>query len=236
MAQTDIRRPGAANSQAGATPFDRPVRYEAHVDIDGFRELYLARQGRYLRKVGAAIFFLFGIAAAVSVALLLEEPSATWLASSAALIVVTAFGLVEAVRPFGLVPAGVAREWFAEHGASVAQDSPIADLAARYEVTLEPEGFVEYAGGMRRAVPWAALSGRCKRTARGAYFPVDGGRDDSLAYNMAGVNWTMREGDVAGTLFVPASVLAEHPGIDGAIAAAVSASRKAARSWARVGA
>lgn len=181
--------------------------------------------------MGIAMFVLCGVIALVGAGVAFASPSFESVLFELAFVALAAFGLVMAVKPPALLAtrATMVARWFAAHGAAAPADGTIKTLHADYAVSVEPLGFVEQSSAGRIATPWFALRPAGVRRARGVYFPVDDGKESSLAYNMLGVNWALRDESAMHVLFVPNEVLRSVPGVEAYIADSIRRSRAAFR-------
>ncbi len=228
-----VASPAAQGASAvpavGGIAADGFFHYRAEVDLEGFRELFLAQQSRYLRKLGCGLFLLCGVIAVVGSFVVAESFNLEGLAFVVLMYALTIMGLAMAIRPFTFLStrAGTVCEWFATHGAAEPQDGSLSSLYAAYEVSLEGYGFTETSPSVGRLpTPWFFLSGRRVDRERGSYFTVDDGKESSFFYNMLGNNWALREESALSVLFVPRAVADANPGLLDSIEQTITAARQ----------
>lgn len=214
-------------------PGDAPSRgrWDVSMDLDGFRELFLAQQRTYQRKVFLMGAILCGLLTVVAVAMLMDDPgldSLLYMLFFLALTVVFVFLLIKPQAALGS-RQGEVRQWFSRHGERDAESAPLGSLNACYSVTLCDLGFTEDSELELTNVPWAALSEKPVRGKRGTYFVVDNGKESSLLHNMIGINWAFRDEGALGVLFVPNDVSAACPGLIQGIEGAIHQARVSAR-------
>ena len=192
-----------------------PVSYSVRMDLDGFRELFAFGQLRYTRKLGVLLAVVgLGMAAAM-LAVLISAFAPEVVGYLTASVALGGLGVAMAIRP-PIRLAGrksLVLRGFCAHGAAATSGTPLEGLVADYQVTLDEHGAMESCPVRVLRTPWMAFEERSHMTARGTYFALRRGKDNSLAYNMLGLNWAFREEDVDGVLFVPAEVMAAHPGL-----------------------
>lgn len=223
---------------------ERPIRYHVHMDYPGFREYFTAANRRYMRKAGfnLAVWMLLPILILMAAAaeetqgfrdLNALNPDTVW--GLLFFFALFAAGLSLGIRPaFLLKTRGLqVRAWFAAHSSAAAHeaagviyDRTLDSLQADYEVVLEDYGFLEIASEATGRSPWFTLDGRMAELSRGVYFTIDAGAQDSLLHNMAGFNWLQHEDHMAGILFIPREVLAQHSGLAGRIRQQITGARK----------
>lgn len=198
--------------------------YHVHLDINDFKELFVAQQGQLQRVSGIilATISLLIIFLLVAIGSLADDLLFVVLLGLLAIL-----GIAFAVHPVMLLSgrSEVVRSWFESHGARNATSASLDELVADYDVEITDYGFIERVGFSGRRVPWFALTGKSSAGQRATYFMVDNGKESSVLYNMVGVNWMFRDESVAGVLVVPNDVLAANPGLTDKIRANVSASR-----------
>ena len=202
---------GSASTQISPTSAEtHPMPEEASsymvtVDYQTFKELFTAQQTPYLRKLGIACSILFVAFTAFSIMMLLNQPSAETMGITLLFAILAAFGIKMATRPFVLMETRepLVRAWFEDHGAAFAECTPAKDLTATYSISLTPLGFTEETSKGRNAIPWFALSGTFVSGKRADYFTAADGKNSSIAYNLTGINWMLRDEHVPTILVVP---------------------------------
>ncbi|OFK22482.1 hypothetical protein HMPREF2826_01685 [Olsenella sp. HMSC062G07] len=193
--------------------------YEAQVDFEGFRELYLAQHGGYLKRLFALAGGLCLLVSLLCWVIVIGESDPVAILIALGFTALTIACIAGAVHPMVafFTRKGVVYDWFASHGRPSPSDTRLQDLRTSYQVSLEDEGFQERATGSSSRIPWFALKPRPIKGRRGTYFARANGKEGSVAYNLIGINWAFRDESVEGVLFVPAAVSAAHPGLVGAI-------------------
>lgn len=176
-----------------------------------------AQNDAYIRKLGVACAFFCGIWAiggVVAIAypaymgtldtLLSEGKLSNVFPAIVLFLALTAFGVFSAVRPGAITYMRCRRTV-----------EPLRDFLAGKKhsptltVTLGELGVTCDNGSSVIALPYAALTG--KAVVDGTPYLVTGAkRDQSVLYNLAGVNWALREESFL-ALPIPSSVLCAHP-------------------------
>ena len=201
--------------------------YKVKMDLEGFRDLFGAQNGLYMRKIAVMLLvcdlpftlaLLWGGAYTVSLELL---------ASTVMCVALVVLAILMLVRPAFCMRSrgGDVRGWFMRHGVKYAQMQPLDELRARYTVELGPLGVSEDSDLELERTPWFAFREKPVRGRHGTCFVLDTGKQSSLLYNMIGINWAFREEGLDGALFVPDEVIARDPGIVGRISSAISDAR-----------
>lgn len=206
---------------------DQQYDYQVQMDYDGFKELFVAQNGRFMRKAGvlsAIICFLVaaGMLAVVSMGEPLGPDGVLYL------VVILGAGVVSvkmAIDPsFTLFSRGeMVKHWFAAHGGTGFDRKE--DARCRYEVIVGDEGFTERSAAGSFGIPWRGLRPKPYQGERGTYFTVDDGRNSSMAYNMIGVNYAFRKDDPMGVLFIPKEVSDANPGLVGLVGKRIEQAR-----------
>lgn len=200
--------------------------YQVHMDYEGFRELFLAQQGGYTRKLGVLCAVVCGVLGAFGLAAVAGGRH-DMLLSDVVLLACAAFGLLMAVWPSAVLSTrgGLVRAWFAERG-SMDTQGKITAISCDYTVELDDRGFTELAGSNTIRTAWYELSDRPRAGERGTYFVRSKGRDDSVLYNLMGINWALRDEAVSGVLFIPNEVTRENEGLVEEVRGRIAAARQ----------
>ena len=217
----EVAMPGKATSPAEVTTSQH---YDAHVDLEGFRDLFLAQQHNYLRKLGLACAILCGGFAIMIGALLVSNFEADMVLPAVVLSAAGVFGIAMFVHPMTMISTRkpLVYRWFFVHGVEDPDKVPFKQLVADYTVELGEYGFSEETKTTVAHTPWFALVKKPVESERGTYFVLGKGKDSSLAYSMLGINWALRDEEVCGVLFIPREVVAAQPGLVSDIAARVA--------------
>ena len=216
--EKDISLPAqiAIDLQTHAIP-DSGCCYMVTVDYARFKELFTAQQTPYLRKLGIACSIAFIAFAAFGIMMLANMPSLENLGIAVLFTALAIFGVRMAVKPFVFMGSreGIVRSWFEDHGAAFADCTPVEDLTVTYSISLTPLGFIEQTPRGRKAIPWFALSGKCISGKYANYYTAADGKNSSVAYNLLGINWMLRDEHALDVLVVPHDVA--KPELDEAI-------------------
>lgn len=182
--------------------------YMVAVDYPTFKELFTAQQTPYLRKLGIACSIAFIAFAAFGIMMLVNAPSLENLGIALLFTALAIFGVRMAVKPFVFMGSreGIVQSWFEDHGAAFADCTPVEDLTVTYSISLTEFGFVEQTPRGRKAIPWFALSGKCISGKRADFYTAADGKNSSVAYNLLGINWMLRDEHALDVLVVPRDV------------------------------
>lgn len=207
----------------------QPVSYHVDVDFETFKQMYLAQNRAYMRKTGIGAAVVGVLLFAFSLMGFVDTQTVEGLGMLALSIVIAAFGIAMAVRPFTFWQSRKQEvySYFASHGAQVSNGDSLESLRCSYDVRLEELGFVEVlADGSSARLPWFTLTGVSEGCAFGVVLTCDDGKNSSMLYNMLGVNAYLREGLEGEPLLVPAAVVSGNPGLVQQVADLVSQSRE----------
>lgn len=94
--------------------------------------------------------------------------------------------------------------------------------AVEYTVTLDASGFTESAGANSLSLPWFLLDPKPKELSTGILFPLSQDMDVRVVHQAA-------SDGVAGSLFIPSSVLQEHPDLPACLSALIRSARSRLR-------
>lgn len=213
------------------------ISYPVHIDLEGFRDMYLAQSKSFFRATSAiGAVALWPMIIFIGPAPYLQGDIEMSLCMFL-LTVLAVFCTLQAIHPRAVLSTrGMAvRQWFAQHGsyeatktnaATAFYDTHLKELTCDYTVTLGAYGFSETSAAGLRDVPWFALSGKVVKGKTGKYFCVDRGKEDSLIYNYIGFNAYFRSDNIAGILYIPNEVLAANPDLEQQIRNAIGNSRR----------
>lgn len=199
------------------------ISWEVPVNEELALGMLRAQNDAYIRKLGIACAFICGfwtIGGVIAIAYaagagtldatLSGEGTNNVVLGIVVFFALTAFGLFSAVHP------GAITRMRCRHDIK-----PLRDLlagendGASLTITLGKAGVTCDNGHGVIALPYAAFSG--KMMVDGTPYLITGAkRDQSLLYNLAGVNWALREESFL-ALPIPQSVLRAHPRLEGAI-------------------
>lgn len=201
--------------------------YQVHMDLEGFRELFVAQQRNYVKKVGILCTVMFVPGSLFSVYMLVSEPSFEALGFLAMCVALSALGIADLVKPPAMLSTRkrLVYTWFYTHGVPDPDKVEFKRLATDYTVSLGAYGFAEQSATFALNTPWFSLREKPVKDTRGTYFVVDDGKESSALYNMIGINWALREETAVGALFIPASVTAANPGLVDEISRLVASMR-----------
>ncbi|WP_293819802.1 hypothetical protein [uncultured Parolsenella sp.] len=205
------------------------VTYHVVMDFGRFKQLYLAQNQRYMRKVGIGCAVVGWMLSVSTLVKQLSGPSLEGLSTLVLMVVIAVFGTLMAVRPFTFFQTrkNEVYSYFANHGAQGSVGDALEGLSCEFDVRIEELGFVEVlADGSEARVPWFSLTGESFDCDFGNVFPCDDGKNSSMLYNMLGINAYLREGLEGEPLVVPMEVLGANPGLHGEIASLIAAGRK----------
>lgn len=205
--------------------------YQVHMDYEGFRELFVAQQRRYLMKIGIWCTVFCVPLSLFAIYITASEFSLEYLGMTVLFVLLAALGIADIIKPPAML---VTRKplvymWFYEHGVPEPDKVEFKQLTADYTVSLGAYGFSEDSAAFSLNTPWLQLREKPVTDARGTYFVVDDGKESSALYNMMGINWALREETVTGVLFIPKAVTDADPGLVEQISGLIAGARKAVR-------
>ncbi|NEG88721.1 hypothetical protein [Bifidobacterium aerophilum] len=203
------------------------IRYRVTVDFNRFKQIYVAQNRAYLRKVGIGGTVVGVLLIIMSIALLTEEFNTQWLLLLAAMILLTVYSVLCIVHP--VVFYGSRKNevygYFSRHETPT-DGRPLNDLSCTFDVTVCQYGSeLTMQDGNTVHLPWYALTGASETTDFGTVFIGDDGKNSSLLYNMLGKNAMLREGMDVEPLVVPAEAEHAHPGLTADIARRIADGR-----------
>lgn len=200
------------------------IAYHVTVDFDRFKKIYLAQNGRYMRKTGIGAAVVGVAMTAGGIAMMVDSPDKNSLYVLIVGVALAAFGIAMAVHPFTSFQSrkGEVYKFFSLFGAPVTGREPLSSLRTDFDVTVGQFG-VEFRlqDGSTHRMPWIALTVPAVDAGFGRVFAGDDGKNSSLAYNMLGINAYLREGIEAIPLVVPADAEQMHPGLTNGIAQSI---------------
>lgn len=217
----EVAMPGKATSPAEVTTSQH---YDAHVDLEGFRDLFLAQQHNYLRKLHLMGAIFIGALTIMFCFSLADDFDTYTLLITILFAAFTVWCIVMLVHPMTMISTRkpLVHRWFYVHGVEDPNKVPFKQLEADYTVEVGEYGFSEETKTTVAHTPWFALVKKPVESERGTYFVLGKGKDSSLAYSMLGINWALRDEEVCGVLFIPREVVAAQPGLVSDIAARVA--------------
>lgn len=195
----------------------KSCKYQVRMDYDGFRDLFRAQNGTYVRKAGT----LSAVCCLFLAPVLLATATSGWMSSAEVpmmVVVAVIVGLVGVLAVWMVVDpsmmlfsrGAMVRHLFEARGGHFAGRG---DASCDYEVSLDKEGFTQRSGSGAFGTPWAQLRSKPLQGSRGTYFAFDDGKNSSVAHNMAGVNYAYRQDSPMRTLFIPQEVVDANQGI-----------------------
>lgn len=208
--------------------------YHVHMDLEGFRELFVAQQRRYLKKIGIICTIFFVPMTPLAAYWTVGEPSPTSIGSTLLFAILAVLGIADIVKPPAMLVTRkpLVYTWFFVHGVEKPNEVPMAQLATDYDVEIGDYGFSEKSAACTLNTPWLSLREKPVKDTRGTYFTVNDGKESSALYNMIGINWALREETATGVLFIPNDVASANPQLVGQISQAITSMRQAVRGHA----
>ncbi len=197
--------------------------YTVEMDYEGFRRVFTAISGPYMRKVGVFGLVCVSFWDFVAVGMLLNEHDRAvngvgklllLLVFVVAITVLFAWAVISPTFVLG-TRAGLVRGWFAMHGCPDAGLAPLKGLSCSYQVQLGDHGYTMRAPGADAIrIPWLMFSDKAIRLDDEVILCTrDGEEVSSLMRNFWGIDWMMRKELPAEVLVIPEAVERAHPGL-----------------------
>lgn len=204
------------------------VRYRVSVDFERFKQIYIAQNRAYLRKVGIGGVIVGVPLTVISAMLTIQEFDTQWLLLLVAMLLLTVYSVFCIARP--IVFFGTRKNevygFFARHETPIQSGQSLESLSCVFDVTVCEYGFeLTMQDGNTVHLPWFSLSGRSEKMDFGQIFLGDDGKNSSYLYNMLGENALLREGMETEPLVVPTEAETAHPGLTDEIARRIADSR-----------
>ena len=204
------------------------IEYKAKVDFERFKNLFLAQNKNYFRKLGSLCSIIFIPLTILFVIMFVGKPTGENFLYVLVSLLLTILGLLFIFKPFFVfyTRRNLVTKWFYFHGLKdLKQD--FKEYKIEYDVILSKLGVTEkFVSGNEVRFPWFTFTGKYVEFPEGVYFIYDDGKNSSVFYNMLGVNYLFREELQGETLFIEKDVLDKNPNLLEDIKKLIEESRK----------
>lgn len=210
----------------------KEINYKAMVDFARFKNLFLAQNKGYYRKIGILCSIIFIPLTILFVIMFLGNPSSESFLYVLVSLLLAILGLLFIFKPFVIfyTRKNLVTNWFYSHGLEDVKGS-FTNYKVEYDVNLSNYGITEkFISGTEVRFPWFVFTGKYVEFPEGVYFCYNDGKNSSVAYNMLGINYALREELNGEVLFVEREVLDKNPNLIEDIKKLIEESKKKYKS------
>ena len=204
------------------------INYRAMINFERFKNLFLAQNKKYYRKMGifCSIFFIpFTI---LLICAFIYEPSGKGILYILTSLLLVGLGILLIFKPLFIFHTrkNIVTGWFRSHGLKKLEGG-FSNYKVEYDVNLSKYGVTEkFVSRVEIRFPWFSFTGKYVESPEGVYFTYDDGKNSSLVYNMLGVNYLFRDELQGEILFIEKEVLDKNPNLVEEIKKSIEDSKK----------
>lgn len=206
----------------------KEIKFKADINFTKFKKIFKAQNKSYFKKLGIFCSIFFIPLSIISAYIFITETTMQFFLYFILFLVLAAYAATLIFNPciIFVTRRNIVKQWFCLHGSKNLNEN-YKNYITVYEITLSQYGVKEmFSNENLIKLPWFMFKNKYVTIDEGIIFPYDDGKNSSLAYNLLGINYLLREENTGETLFIPKEILNQYPNLTNEISKAIDKSKK----------